>query len=110
MASNRFSNIWGGSWEWEGNNSGGGGNYSDNVSGRGGNGHVLNFGIRDVGFILEIKPFLCMVMRWLESRIKILIVFLLLFYLQVFFTLKYTSWSFLKIEVFCDICIFLFYS
>lgn len=44
---------------------GGGDNYSDNVSGGGGGGdnHGLNFGIRDVGFILQIKNFLCMAMR-----------------------------------------------
>lgn len=62
MAYNRFSNIWGGSWEREGNSSGGG-DYGDNVGGGGGgNDHGLNFGIRDVGFILQIKTFLCMAM------------------------------------------------
>lgn len=43
---------------------GDGDNYSDNVSGGcGDNDHGLNFGIRDVGFILQIKNFLCMAMR-----------------------------------------------
>lgn len=112
MVYNRFSNIWGGSWEWERNSSEGADNY-DNGGGGGGRGgdndHGLNFGFRDIGFILQVKTFLCMAMRWLESRIKIMSnVFLLLFYLQVFFTLKSSSWSFLKL-VFCDCCISVFF-